>query len=212
MSVNPPARRTSNDGRTERRLEAMRRVQAAALDLAEAHGLAAVTVEEIAARAGVGPATVYRNFSTKEGVILWDDYDPPLLDAIRARLGRAPALRAVADGVITALEAVYRVDRARILKRSRLLVTDSRLEAAGEPDRAALRAALAEALLATRAARTRLAADALAAASVAALQVAVTHWVEAAGRRPLGVFVRAAFDALAGAGSLAASTRPPRHR
>ena len=83
------------DGRAERRLDAMRRVQAAALDLFEQRGYEQVTVEDIAAAAEVGPATVYRNFGGKERIVLWDEYDPMIFDAIAARLSEQPVLDAV---------------------------------------------------------------------------------------------------------------------
>ena len=54
-------------------------MQQVALDLFEQRGFAAVGVEEIARAAGVGPATVYRHFGSKERIVLWDDYDPLLL-------------------------------------------------------------------------------------------------------------------------------------
>lgn len=194
MSVKSPA---PPDGRSARRIESMRRVQAAALDLAEARGLDHVSVEEIAAAAGVGPATVYRNFATKERIVLWDEYDPPLLTAIAECLAEAqPPLRATCNGVATALEHVYREDRARILRRARLVLSDPKLDASAETDRAALRAALAALFIAKNAASSLLDADVLAAAGVAALQVAVTHWTRAAGRKPLRTFVHAAFAAL----------------
>ena len=79
----------NQDGRSRRKNEAMRAVQSAALRLFSKRGFAEVTVEEIAAEAGVGPATVYRNFGSKERVLLWDEYDPVLF----RRIGAAPACR-----------------------------------------------------------------------------------------------------------------------
>jgi AcrR family transcriptional regulator len=56
-------------------------VEQAALALFRAQGYAAVTVEEISAAAGIGPATFYRYFGTKDGVLF--AYQPVLLAAIR---------------------------------------------------------------------------------------------------------------------------------
>lgn len=177
----------------------MRRVQLAALDLAEAHGWSSLTVERIAERARVGPATVYRNFATKERIVLWDEYDPVLLERIRARLGKKRLVRAVRDAIVEALDEVYRADRRRILRRTRLVLAEPSLHAAGEPDRAALRAALSSLFVEKRACTTELAADVAAAAVVATLDVSIRHWASSRGRS-LRVVVQGAFRALEGLG------------
>ncbi|PRY49022.1 TetR family transcriptional regulator [Geodermatophilus tzadiensis] len=48
----------------------------------------AVTVEQICAAAGIGPATFYRHFGTKDGVLF--AYRPFFLEAIREAVARAP--------------------------------------------------------------------------------------------------------------------------
>ena len=53
----------------------MRRIQECALDLFDERGFAAVTIEEIAAAAESSPATVYRYFGTKEGLLVADEFD-----------------------------------------------------------------------------------------------------------------------------------------
>jgi AcrR family transcriptional regulator len=183
------------DGRARRRVEAMRRVQLAALDLAEERGMAGFTVEDVAAAAGVGPATVYRNFGTKERIILWDEYDPMILEEIRRELPNKPLLRATRDALAAALDRVYAEDKRRILRRARLVLRDTSLYAAGESDRASLRRALGEILVAHG--RSALEAEVAAAASLAAMEVAVVQWVRGGGRIPMREVVARAFDALA---------------
>ena len=50
--------------------EADRAIEAAALDLLVAEGFGRLSMEGVAARAGVGKATVYRRWSTKEHLVL----------------------------------------------------------------------------------------------------------------------------------------------
>lgn len=186
------------DGRAKRRVEAMRRVQAVALDLVEARGYDGVTVEDIAAAAEVGPATVYRNFGSKEGIFLWDDYDPLLFDALAARLGAdRPLSEAVLAALIEALGQVYQGDQERILRRARLIFKVPALRAAAAGQGVELRQGLAALLTATGVAKGAIEADALAGAIGAAMQVAVEHWVQAEGKVPLRQPLRQAITALA---------------
>ncbi|MBB6038003.1 TetR/AcrR family transcriptional regulator [Phytomonospora endophytica] len=57
------------------RENAIRTIQERALDLFDERGFDAVTIEEIAAASEVSPATVYRYFGTKEGLLVADQFD-----------------------------------------------------------------------------------------------------------------------------------------
>jgi AcrR family transcriptional regulator len=194
------------DGRTQRRIAGMRRVQAAALDLFEERGFRQVSVEEIAARAEVGPASVYRYFTTKERIVLWDEYDPMLLEAIARELAEHPPIEAVVRAIESTLDDVYEKDRKRILRRSRLTLSEPTIYAASEQDRAALREALSELL------GGELAGDVTAAAVVATLETTVRHWVDGRARTPFRTVLRAAFRALRRALSLEHEREKTRRR
>lgn len=188
------------DGRAARRVLAMRRAQAAALDLIEAHGFDAVTIESVAARAGVAPATIYRNFGTKERLVLWDEYDPMLFEAIRERLPTASLRAATLEGAVAALGAIYTEDAARIRRRAKIITTHPALMAATSADRAALTGGLAALFLEARACRDALAAEVVAGALVVALEAGVRAWVGEGDDVPLARTLRRAFrrlDALA---------------
>lgn len=67
-----------------RKIEAMSRIQRVALDLFAAQGYREVTVERVAAAAGVSPSSIYRYFGTKEMLVLYDETDPKTLEILRA--------------------------------------------------------------------------------------------------------------------------------
>ena len=74
---------------TGRRDLSRAQVEETALELFHAHGVDAVTVEQICAAAGIAPATFYRYFGTKDGVLF--AYRPLFLAAIRAAAAGVPA-------------------------------------------------------------------------------------------------------------------------
>jgi AcrR family transcriptional regulator len=174
----------------------MRRVQEAALTLFERRGFDAVSIEEIAEAAGVGPATVYRNFGAKERLVLWDEYDPMLLDAIARELADHAPIAAVERAVTSSLTAVYREDFARILRRARLIRATPALATTAESDQRILRQALAAVLLKARAVRDELEARVFAAALVGALAAGVERWLNGGGKEPLSRSFARAFACL----------------
>ena len=68
------------------RINAMRTIQERALDLFDERGFDAVTIEEIAAAAEVSPASVYRYFGTKEGLVVADEFDSWSQEAVEGIL------------------------------------------------------------------------------------------------------------------------------
>jgi AcrR family transcriptional regulator len=73
-----------------------------ALRLFEEQGYAETTVEQIAEAAEVSPSTYFRYFPTKEAVILIDDWDPLMADAIRDQ----PAELGPIDAMVGGMRAV----------------------------------------------------------------------------------------------------------
>jgi AcrR family transcriptional regulator len=92
--------------REQWRRTAMHTIQERALDLFDERGFAAVTIEEIAAAAGVSPSSVYRYFGTKEGLVVADEFDTMSPQAIDGLLDPA-------DPVGSLLEAVRRYESPR---------------------------------------------------------------------------------------------------
>ena len=72
----------------------------------------------IARAAKVGPATVYRNFTTKERIVLWDEYDPRLVQGVAERLPAESVIEATRAALVTGLNAIYKRDPVFILGQS----------------------------------------------------------------------------------------------
>ena len=70
-----------------------------AMRLFEEQGYAATTVDQIAEAAEVSPSTFFRYFPTKEDVILIDDYDPVIVEAIKAQPPDVSPVRALLNGM-----------------------------------------------------------------------------------------------------------------
>jgi len=176
--------------RDRKKLAGMRQIQSAALDLFEARGFDAVTVEEIAAAAGVSAPTVYRQFGTKEQLVLWDEYDPALFAAIRERLAIEPPMAAVRHGLVGTLDKIYTEDAGRILRRSRLISTDPGLKAASAAGVAKMREELVPMLMASPFIGSPFNAEILAAILIAIFEASAEEWLRTGGKFSL----RSIFD------------------
>ena len=87
------------------RISAMRTIQERALDLFDARGFDAVTIEEIASAAEVSPSSVYRYFGTKEGLVVADEFDSWSQEAVEQILD-------VNDPVGSMVQVVLRYEAA----------------------------------------------------------------------------------------------------
>jgi AcrR family transcriptional regulator len=104
-----------------------------AIDLFAERGYDAVTVDDIAAAAGISQRTFFRYFATKDEVVL--DYERRLVD----RLVVAVAARPAGEGAVTALRNAYvdtsRVvpdERERVVQLGRILAATPELRAAAQ--------------------------------------------------------------------------------
>jgi AcrR family transcriptional regulator len=128
-------RRRGTGVRERRRQETRARIVDAAADLFAERGFDAVSVMEIAARAGVVEKTVFNHFPVKEGLVF--AADPPmrtaLLEAVRRRPAGSSATAAAGGFVVSAMgllgspEAADGLARlARVVRGSRTLQTRER--------------------------------------------------------------------------------------
>lgn len=95
--------------RERKKIKTRLAIQQHALRLFQEQGYEGTTVEQIAEAAEISPSTFFRYFPTKDAVVLTDDYDPLLIDVLRAQ----PA----SVGVIRAIRTAYRAVFAELTER-----------------------------------------------------------------------------------------------
>ncbi|MFI7599840.1 TetR family transcriptional regulator [Actinoplanes sp. NPDC049681] len=100
-----------------------------ALRLFEEQGYAATTVDQIAEAADVSPSTFFRYFPAKEDVVLADDYDPLLLQALRDQPADAHPVEAVKLAIRQVFSAIAADDWAVERRRQRILLSVDDLRA-----------------------------------------------------------------------------------
>jgi AcrR family transcriptional regulator len=105
-------------------------IQEHALRLFQEQGYDATTVEQIAEAAEISPSTFFRYFPTKEDVVVWDDYDPMLIEAIRSQPAGLSPIQAIRGGLREAFSRIPSTEAARIRERSELSLAVPELRAA----------------------------------------------------------------------------------
>lgn len=116
--------------RERKKLAAMSRLQATALDLFDQHGYDAVTIERIADAADVSPSSVYRYFGTKEQLVLYDEYDPLMIDTLEQADPSARPLAVVRDVLGAAVQQMDAEDEHHIRRRLKYSYTVPAVNAA----------------------------------------------------------------------------------
>ncbi|KUO11862.1 TetR/AcrR family transcriptional regulator [Streptomyces sp. DSM 15324] len=80
-----PADRPPLGLRERKKIKTREAIRTATYTLIKEQGYDATTIDQIAERAEVSPSTVFRYFPTKEDIVLTDEYDPILVEELRAR-------------------------------------------------------------------------------------------------------------------------------
>jgi len=184
------------DLRTRRTSQAMARAQDAAIELFEEQGFDHVTVDDVAQRAGVGVASLYRWFGTKERLVLWDEYDAPLFARTELHLheGKGP-FDAILLSLLEGLGELYERDKKRILRRADLIASTPALINAARLDTHLLREGFSR--LFAEVATDPLERELLAAVIATTLETGVEEWRRRRGRVPLDELLLRAFELLA---------------
>ncbi|MFB8002335.1 TetR family transcriptional regulator [Nocardia sp. NPDC056000] len=91
----------------ERKKERTRRtIRSEAFRLFREQGYTETTIEQIAEAADVSPSTFFRYFPSKEQLVLADDLDPVMIEAIDRQPKDKPILAAIRDATIEAFGAM----------------------------------------------------------------------------------------------------------
>lgn len=98
--------RTAASWREQRKRRTHRALQDAGLRLFADQGYEATTCEQIAAAAGVAPATFYRHYATKEDLVFDDAFDPMLAALLSQRPADEAPLDVLRNVFIDALGAL----------------------------------------------------------------------------------------------------------
>ncbi|MCS7481042.1 TetR family transcriptional regulator [Umezawaea endophytica] len=183
--------------REQRKARTRKAIQEHALRLFLADGYDATTVERIASAAGVSHMTFFRYFPSKEAVVENDEYDPMLVELIRAQPAGAGPLTALRNAVVGGIREVYATDKDALLVRTRLILTTPALRGRQWRNAESTQALFAEALATRADGGTTFELRVLAAAVLGALSTALAEWAEGDGADDLPTLMDRAFDALA---------------
>jgi AcrR family transcriptional regulator len=150
------------------------RIQQVALELFEASGFEAVTVAQIAQRAGVSEMTLFRHFDTKHGVLFDDPYDDVIANAVGQQPCELAPLRRVVAGFRQAWAMVPEPETDIVRRRVRIVATTSTLRGEMSRNNAITEALVADQLASDGADPVH--AKIAAAAVLAAITAALFEW------------------------------------
>jgi AcrR family transcriptional regulator len=98
-------------------------IQTHALRLFHEQGYYVTTIEQIIAAANVSESTFFRYFPTKEDLVLQDDYDPVIFEALRAQPPDVPPVRALRAALASVFGGLSDRERAEQQERVALVLS-----------------------------------------------------------------------------------------
>jgi AcrR family transcriptional regulator len=120
--MSSPADRPHLGLRERKKIKTREAIRSATYALIKEQGYDATTVDQIAERAEVSPSTVFRYFPTKEDIVLTDEYDPILLEELRARPADEPWPDSIRHVMREAIRTGVEEDAEVARLRTRLMV------------------------------------------------------------------------------------------
>jgi AcrR family transcriptional regulator len=170
------------------------RLQETALGLFEEQGYDNVTVDQIAAAAGVSHMTFFRHFPTKESVVVSDPYDPLIAEAVTVQPQDLPALERVRKGLLEVSSAMGDSVDSATRSRIRIGVSHPKLRAAIWENTRVTEDLLASVLVGEGASEFE--ARVVVGACLGAVMAALVDWAEDDAGESLGVRIKRALDFL----------------
>lgn len=184
----------------------MRETQREALRLFRDRGFHQVSVDEIAGNLGMAASTIFRHFGTKEAIVIWDEHDAALDEALAKKLGQhregQNLFHALRDAFVDALARRYQADFDFELDRVSFIYQTEALHASAVEAQFADRDELTRALTNLLSKQHQDAAPLLAGAALLALDVAIERWQDRNGREDLATLIHQAFTTLEHLGTL----------
>ncbi|MFB7475343.1 TetR family transcriptional regulator [Kitasatospora sp. NPDC056184] len=183
--------------RERKKLKTRQTIRREAYRLIAEQGYENTTVDQIAAAAEVSPSTFFRYFATKEDLVLTDEYDPAMIEALLARPADEPFLRSCREALIGLTRQLMEHEREEVLVRMRLTkdVPSLRarlLDTGNEPQRLYLTALTRRAGVQEPTFAMRITAAAIGAATTEA----VLRWAESNGTEDIADLVDRTFAIL----------------
>jgi len=106
--------------REVRKARTQRAIQEHAMRLFAERGYDATTVADVAAAAEVSSMTVFRYFPAKEDLVMADEYDPVIVERIRARPSGEPLMGRIGAALVESAAGISPAGRVMLLARVRL--------------------------------------------------------------------------------------------
>ncbi|WP_329480804.1 TetR/AcrR family transcriptional regulator [Kribbella sp. NBC_01484] len=185
--------------RQRQRAETKQRIQRQAIRLFAEQGYDATTVNEVAAAAGVAAMTVYRNFPTKEDLVLYDDFDQVAAATITALPAKGSLADRIARTMLATFDLAIAHDRDFLLTRLRLMISTPALQARHLDSQYRLQEAFVTAIRAgSTDAALEFQARAAASACLGVAHIALLRWASEDGETSLPDLFRDAFTATFG--------------
>jgi AcrR family transcriptional regulator len=180
--------------RQRNRLNAMLHIQDCAYELLKTRDFSDISVTTIAEHAGVGPATIYRYFGTKEHIVTWSEHDDRMAHHLQQRIDTLPPFQALQAAFIEDLPPL--VDNPRNKAMMRAMFADDTVGHIASIGDVGIIEAIAQAIADAHPELPRLDADIVARTSYMTFDAGLAHWQADPHNEPLQNHVQRAFEAL----------------